>query len=294
MELRNIHFTGEDDAPSIEQAAPSQPVAETRLRLRKVKVSPHEEYALRDGEVRPISDALAALICCRKGRAEIGPKGITVDRKDIGGKRIYHHVDSVLCNDLSQRERKIFYVLNSLKPDVIHLLDDTGRYLESLPEKAQPGVLNNAEQAREYADQKRQVSRLARHLQELHGEDTKEAVAALQHNAEQMKGIVQILGTKTPSPTNEPAPSALGELVQRGTRRINDARALRQSAISIGRAVAAEARYTPPQDEPAAEDWSDNPRHTNPTATFAEDWSTSPTNNPRTPTPTPTESIESW
>jgi len=218
MELRNIHFQSEDDSPvssaPVTAPAPAAPVRETRLRIRTVKVSPHQEYALRTGEVRPISDALAALICCRKGRAEIGPKGISVERKDIGGKRIYHHVDSVLCNDLSQRERKIFYVLNALKPEVIHLLDATGRYIESLPEKFQPGVLNVEEQKKEYADQKRQVSRLARHLQDLHGKDTEEAIATLTRNADQMKGIVQILPTGTPpAKPVRPARSPLGETV---------------------------------------------------------------------------------
>lgn len=217
MELRNIHFTTEDEPArsagfSRPVPAPESP-EDVKLKLRKTKVSPHEEYALRPGQVRPISDSLAALICCRKGRAEIGPKGITVERKDIGGRRIYHHVDSILCNDLSQRERKIFYVLNSLKPDIIHLLDDTGRYLESLPEKFQPGVLNNEEQKREWDDQKRQMNRLARHLQELHGDDTKEAIAALAHNADQMKGIVQVLGNGAATPAQAPARSPLGEAI---------------------------------------------------------------------------------
>lgn len=236
MELRNIHFAAEDaDTGSADFSPPAPTPApapekpeNVKLRLRKTKVSPHEEYALRPGQARPISDALASLICCRKGRAEIGPKGITVERKDIGGKRIYHHVDSILCNDLSQRERKIYYVLNSLKPDIIHLLDDTGRYIESLPEKFQPGVLNNEEQKREYDDQKRQLNRVARHLQELHGEDTKEAFAALAHNAETMKGIVQVLGSGA-SPAQEPAPSPLGERIAE-VERDHSLRASRQKA----------------------------------------------------------------
>jgi hypothetical protein len=302
MELRNIHFTCEDepttgsaDFSPPETVAPAPPAASTKLRLRKVKVSPHQEYQLRPGEVAPISDSLAALICCRKGRAEIGPKGITVERKDIGGKRIYHHVDSRLCNDLSQRERKIFYVLNSLKPDVIHLLDETGRYIESLPEKTQPGVLNNEEQKREYDDQRRQVARVARHLQELHGEDTKEAIAALAHNATVMKGIVQVLGTDTPSPTNAPAPSALGERIQQGERKINAVRANRISSVAFGRAVSMNRRdIAPVEDAAPFEDWSTSPRDTgipvcaSPRVTAEDDWSDSSLT-----TPTPTE-IEKW
>lgn len=308
MELRNIHFTCEDEpttgsaefippevsSPSTLNSQPS--TSSQKLRLRKVKVSPHQEYQLRPGEVAPISDSLAALICCRKGRAEIGPKGITVERKDIGGKRIYHHVDSRLCNDLSQRERKIFYVLNSLKPDVIHLLDDTGRYIESLPEKFQPGVLNNEEQAREYADQKRQQARVARHLQELHGEDTKEAFAALAHNATVMKGIVQVLGTDTPSPTNAPAPSTLGESIQRGERKINEVRANRISSVAFGRAVSLNRRdVTSVQDTTPVEDWSASSRNPQSPISYpqssSEDWSDSPLT---TPIQSPTETTESW
>lgn len=303
MELRNIHFddgardsSGSSSSPSTINSQPSTS-SETKLRLRKVKVSPHQEYALRDGEVAPISDSLAALICSRKGRAEIGPKGISVERKDIGGKRIYHHPDSILCNDLSQRERKIYYVLNSLKPDVIHLLDDTGRYIESLPEKFQPGVLNNAEQKREYDDQRRQVSRVARHLQELHGEDTKQAIADLTHNAETMKGIVQILGTNTPSPTNAPAPSPLGDRVQAGERKINDFRVSRASAAAFGRAVSLNRRDPAPvEDTGPVEDWSSNDRSSSYQPSthnhqLPEDWSDSPT---PTPTPALTTATESW
>lgn len=277
MELRNIHF----QAPA-DEAAAQTPVnapallSETRLRLRKTKVSPHEEHALRPGETRPISDALASLICCRKGRAEIGPRGITVERKDIGGKRIYHHVDSILCNDLSQRERKIYYVLNSLKPDVIHLLDDTGRYIESLPEKAMPGVLDQAAQEKEYRDQKRQVNRVARHLQELHGEDTKDAIAALAHNAEVMKGIVQVLDRPSPAPANAPAPSPLGERVRNGERRINDMRSHQLSTAALGRALSMNRRDSipsgPAEYSEYAEDWSDSPTRTNQQQAPIESW----------------------
>jgi hypothetical protein len=294
MELRNIHFATDmeqdresPDSPSSSSSSPPT------LRLRKVKVSPHEEYQLRAGEVRPISDSLAALICCRKGRAEIGPKGITVERKDIGGKRIYHHVDSKLCNDLSARERKIYYVLNSLKPDIIHLLDDTGRYLESLPEKFQPGVLNREEQERELRDQKRQVSRVARHLQELHGDDTKEAIATLTRNAEVMKGIVQVFGqergSERESPDSHsfsstaPAPSRLGDQIRTGERSISETRALRRDILQLGRAVSLERGSPDPHSSSSPHSFSLTP---------SEDWSASPVRQ-TTHTPT-TEPIESW
>ncbi len=315
MELRNIHFTADEEtttppqaqsgtggspvsSPSTSSSSSPLPPPSSKLRLRRVKVSPHQEYALRPGAVAPISDALAALICSRKGRAEIGPKGITVERKDIGGRRIYHHPDSRLCNDLSQRERKIFYVLNALKPDIIHLLDDTGRYIESLPEKFQPGVLNNAEQKREYDDQRRQLGRVARHLQELHGETTKDAIAARTHNAEQMKGIVQVLGTNTPSPTNAPAPSPLGEAVLTGTRKINDLRHQRNSATAFGRTLTLNRREIPttPQDTLITEDWTPSTPSLRSTASpsSTEDWTPHPRSSSNLSAPNSTPQIESW
>jgi hypothetical protein len=226
MQLRNIHFADFDSEPAPSAPTPpdvTQPrPVETILKSRKVSVSPHEEYALRNGEARPISDSLAAIICSRKGRAKISLEGITVDRKDIGGKRLYHHPDSRLCNDQSSRERKIYYVLNSMKPEVIHLLTDQGVYIESLPEKFQPAVLNNEEQKKEYDDQRRQVARVARHLQELHRDDTKEAMAAIMSNNNEMRRIVNVLGTDTPSPSNAPAPSELGDRILAGDRSIRE------------------------------------------------------------------------
>ena len=105
---------------------------------------------------------------------------------------------------------------------MVHLLTDQGVYIESLPEKFQPGVLNNEEQKKEYDDQRRQVARVARHLQELHGDDTKEAMAAIMSNNHEMCRIVNVLGTETPSPTNAPAPSALGDSILAGDRSIRE------------------------------------------------------------------------
>lgn len=294
MELRNIHFA-QDEAPAIEAPAPAPaPPENVRLRLRSVTVSPLQEHALRPGEVRPISDSLAALICHRKGRAEISAKGIKVERKDIGGVRIFYHVDSRLCNDLSQRERKIFYVINSMSPNIIHLLDETGRYIESLPEKKMPGVLNNEEQAKEYADQRRHFSRVARHMQELHADDTREAIETARANNTIAQRIVQVMPSNSPSPANAPAPSPLGDRIAAGSRRINDGRKAAASAIAFGRAASLQSdRYTAPaEDATPAEDWSDNRRRPQPVAAAAEDWSASPPDTRRHQTPTETE--ESW
>lgn len=260
MELVNIHFAGSagfQPAPEPETSykAPA-PEKETRLKLRKVSVSPLEEYALRPGEVRPISDALASLILSRKGRAELTAKGITVTRNDIGGKRTYHHPDSPLCNDLSQKERKFFYVLNSLRPDIIHILDENGRYLESLPEKFEPGVLNNAEQAKEYADQKRQFNRVASRMQELHKDDTAQAIEDLRNNNNIAHRIVQTMPSGQ-APSTEPIPSALGERIIKGERTITGERNRRSSSTNLNRAT---------------EDWTAPARNDRSPDITSEDW----------------------
>lgn len=201
MQIRNITFQ-HPEAPPATQTVPVAPESE-RLRLRFVTVSPHEEYQLRVGEVRPISNELASAILSRKGRAEITLKGIVVDRKDMGGRNTYWHEDSRICNDLSARDLKIFYVVNPLRTDIVHLLTDSGVYIESLPIKFRPEVLNSEQQAAEVAKHHRQIGRVATRLQQLHGESTKEALQDLADNSREMQRVVQVLPAAEGATRNE-------------------------------------------------------------------------------------------
>jgi hypothetical protein len=262
MQIRNITFM----APPASPAPVAAESEDLRLKLRTVAVSPHEEYLLRPGEVRPIANELAAAILSKKGRAEITLKGIVVDRVELGGRNIYWHEDSIVCNDLSARDRKIYYVLNPLLPDIVHLLTDQGAYIESLPLKFKPEVLNTDQQAAEVAKQNRQIGRAASRLQELHGNSTKERIAELQANSREMQRVVQTLPAPcTPgAPPMQPARSAVGEQVAAGARRINDMRANQASALALGRAITLNRRHAAPTpDTTPAEDWSDSPRHNN-------------------------------
>lgn len=278
MEFRNIHFSpGADDAPAPASEAVAPEAAAVaigdRLRIRHTTVSPHEEYQLRDGETRPISDALAAMILSCKGRVEISLKGVKIDRKEIGGVRIYGHPDSVVCNDLSQRERKMFYVLNRQRPDIVHILDETGRYLESIPEKDTPGVLDNDAQAKEFAANRRVHKRVAAHLQNLHGKETEQALQDLAANNAEMQRVVQTLPAPDAKEDVQPAPSSVGDRIQRGETRINDFRKNRASTVSFGRAVASEPRFTS-TDRAAdvSEDWSDRSQINTSQPTHIEQW----------------------
>ncbi len=220
------------------------------MRGKRVAVSPVEEFQLRGGQTQPIADSLAAMILSCTGRCEVGLKGVKIDRDELGGVRWYGHPDSILCNDLSQRERRLFYAINRQDPTIAHILDEDGRHLETLPEKGTPGVLDTKAMAKEYADNQRVKKRAAAHLQNLHG---KETAAALQHareNAAAMQRVTQILPAAA-TPGVEPAPSAVGDRIQQGAARINKFRQTEKAAIGLGRAITA-SRGSRWDDQPAS------------------------------------------
>lgn len=254
--IRNITFM------ETEGEAPPTATEEVTLKTRQVTVSPCEEYQLRPGDAQPISNELAAAILSFKGRAQIGNKGVLVDRKDIGGRFVYFHEDSVVLNDFASREKKFFYVINRLTPDILHLLDETGAYIESLPLRERPAVLDNEAQAREIARNKTVIGRAASRLQALHADDTRERIETLAANSREMQRVVQTLPAPSVQPV-QPARSTHGEAAAAGTTRINDVRANKASAVALGRAITANRRETfdPSDAAEPAEDWSSNTRN---------------------------------
>lgn len=226
--IRNITFS--DCGAGVSPAA-DPPEAATTLRLRPVTVSPHEEYLLRSGEVHPISNELAAAILSMKGRAIIGNKGVVVDRKDIGGRYVYFHEHSVTLNDFASRERRLFYVINRQTPEVLHLLDETGCYIESLPLRDRPAVLDNEAQQEQLRQNKAIVNRAASRLQSLHAEDTREALDTLAANSREMQRVVQTLpaACSEPAPPVQPSRNGSAETIAEVTRE-TAARFTRQKA----------------------------------------------------------------
>ncbi|MEI6656114.1 MAG: hypothetical protein WCP45_15220, partial [Verrucomicrobiota bacterium] len=255
MQIRNITFgeaNGQESLVTMEQETTSE-----RLRLRSVAVSPHEEYLLREGSVRPISNELHAAILSRKGRVTITAKGVVVDRVDMGGANVYWHEDSILCNDLSARERKIFYVINPLQQDVVHLLKDDGTYIESLPRRIKPEVLNVEQQAAEMRKQQAFSSRAASRLQEIHGADTASRLADLQANSVEMQRVVQTLPAPAAAPRQAPSPATgAGRQASDRVRELAAFRAMRESALDLGRAVSISHHDRTQVAAANAEDWS--------------------------------------
>lgn len=270
--IRNITFAPEPPADPVSvYDIPEE--KETTLRLRPVTVSPAEEYELRPGTVRPISNELAAAILSRKGRAEFTLKGIVIDRADMGGRNTYYHPDSILCNDLATRERKLYYVVNPHQKDIAHILDENGCYLETLPIKERPAVLDSEAQARVAAGHRRQIDRAAARLQQLHGKDTAAKLEELAANSREMQRVVQTLPAANAQPA-QPARSKHGEAAAAGAQRIADDRSSAASALAIGRAIAAGRHTSPaPSEDTLSEDWTEAPA-TNPRQqpTIIESW----------------------
>lgn len=218
--IRNITFEPENGSAEFNPLETTAP-EEVTLRLRKVTVSPHEEYALRPGTVHPIADEFAAAILAKiKGRATIGNKGVIVDRKELGGKHVYFHENSKVLNDFVSRERRLWYVINSMVPEVIHLLDDNGCHIESLPLRERPAVLDNEAQVEQLRKHRVVINRAAARLQKIHAPDTAEKLETLAHNSREMQRVVQVL----PAPCSETAPpvqphrSTQGEILAEVTR----------------------------------------------------------------------------
>ena len=205
MTLRNIHFAAPAHTAAA-QPATAPPAEEIRLRLRKVKLSPAEEYSHRAGSPRPISMALAACILSKSGKAEVKPKGVLVDRKDIG-RHYFWHPDSRLCNDLSYRSRKIIYVYTDLQPDIIHCLDESGTYLETLPRVVSVDAFDVEATAEAHEKKARQINRVAAHMQRIHQPDSDAALAAASHNAMEMQRVVQVMPAPAATPDIDAAPS---------------------------------------------------------------------------------------
>lgn len=219
--IRNITFANTGSAefiPLETTAATPEPATEITLRTRRVTVSPHEEYQLRAGDVRPISSELAAAILSFKGRAVIANKGVIVDRKDIGGRFTYFHESSITLNDFSAREKKLWYVINRLVPEVLHLLDEQGTYIESLPLRERPAVLDNEAQAKQASENKAIINRAAKRLQDLHADDTREALETMEQNSREMLRVVQTLPAPNTQETTPARASADAETIAAVTR----------------------------------------------------------------------------
>lgn len=187
----------EPPEPAAETPAPeTEPApAVDRVRTRFVTLSPAEEYARRAGETEPIPDALAAMILSKKTRVQVTGKGVKITHKDWPRPttRKFWHADSALCNDLAQATpRQVWAIWNPQDLSCIHLLDDAGRYLETLPAEELGDFMDAEKTNRLLADQRRQINRMTAHLEALHAPDIDAEIERTAHNHAEMLRAVTV------------------------------------------------------------------------------------------------------
>jgi hypothetical protein len=204
--------------PFVAAEAAQEPRELPAMRLRTVKNSPAEEYSARPGAVESIPDALAAMILSRKARVEVGTKGVTIT--EGGTKRKYWHPDSPLCNRIGDGEkRRVVAVWNSQDTSRVHLLDEQGRYLETLPEKGRVAWFDREAGATELAGHRRVVSRVYDHLQRLHEGESISAIERKRIAAEEAEMVQRAtMNFSAPEPTAEDAAAAMAARRAGGSR----------------------------------------------------------------------------
>lgn len=204
IEARSIHAI--PPKPVDDEAPQSFDEIEQLPKLRSRTNDPAREYAQRGGEVRRLPDSIAALILSKKGWAKIERHQIkvTLDGEDL----FFASRDSLVIAAKNGTGERVLWVMNRRAPDVLHLLTDDGRYIESVPRKGEATWFDHgaASQAA-HADATAQIQRDARRLQELHRPDTEAAAAAAQHNAAQTRRLIQTFPVpghdRSPSPEDE-------------------------------------------------------------------------------------------
>ncbi len=266
MDFTNPHF-----APCGTHAEPAQTPCTTSAdtppatlpRLRKVTNSPAREFASRPGNVEPLPDSVTALILSFKGRAKVQRNGIKIHRKEISEEPIFFwHEDSLTC--LGKQGETVLYVLNPQTPDCIHIMDTAGRYIETVPRKGRPAILDHDAAAKEIAAHRRYMTNQQTRLQQLHGEDTAQILQRHRDNSEEMTRATNIHPAQdtTPEPASAPTADLIRRHGQQHQTHINRRAEQDASASRLGHTALTETpattRRTPATPDPApdAEDWS--------------------------------------
>jgi hypothetical protein len=184
--MRNIHFTPAatcDDSPKATQEQHSLP------RLREKTNDPATEYAQRPGAVRAISDAVAACILCKSGKAIVERQQIKIQLDNE--TYFFTSPDSVTIAEKNGTGERVLWVINRQNPDALHILTADGAYVETLPRKGEAAWFSNdTESKRAFADATRLRNRDIARMQELHKPDTRAAIGAAIHNAAEIARVV--------------------------------------------------------------------------------------------------------
>ncbi len=220
---RNIHaIPPRPDDEDFGQEARGQNAPLGLPRLRAITNDPQREYAQRDGQVEPLPDHVAALILCRKGWAKVERQQIkvTLDGKDL----LFASRESITIAEHNGTGRRVLWVLNRRAPDVLHILTDDARYVETIPRKGEAQWFDHSEASQAArGDAQAMLQRDVARLRSLHRPDEAAEAERTAHNAAQVRRLVQTF------------PADVGRVSRRATDHCVEA-SLRRDACDFPRA----------------------------------------------------------
>lgn len=252
---------------------------EVMPRLRRVTNDPAREYAQRPGAVAPLPNSVAALILTRKGWAKIERHQIkiTLDGEDL----VFASRDSIVIAAKNGTGERVLWAVNRRAPELLHLLTNDGRYIESVPRKGVATWFSQDDASREaYADAQAMIQRDAARLRELHTPDTAAAADSARHNAAEIHRLVQTFPTGEQGAGREIAPASFPKADEisramdagqaqheRHTERVGTDATRTASALRLGAAIRDEVFATPPPRETTPLVIEDDLTPTHPTPT---------------------------
>jgi hypothetical protein len=219
--MRNIHFTPSVDPEPVE--APCLP------RLREKTNDPLTEYSQRPGQVERLPDSVAAIILCKSGASVVRRHEISVTLNKT--EYIFKSADSLVLRAKNGTEEKVVWLVNRMRPDVLHLLTNDGRYIESIPLKGEARWFSSdPESQRVLTDAKRSIGHDLAGMKELHGIDTAKAVEDARYNASQIHTLTRTFPVSPQGADQNPQPRAAApraDNLMAGIARVDQARETR-------------------------------------------------------------------
>jgi hypothetical protein len=180
-------------------AASSYPVTTGRSlsagRIRSVGRSPVQEFEARSGHVREIPVALKITLSGGRTKTTIGRNGISFVPKllNVEGKVkkfTWWNASSPACQPC-YIGKTVTAVYDRMNCEVIHVLDDSGKYLDSLPLKNKVPWFDADATQKAMAETKVLTGRVYGQLQNLHVPDSEAALLAAGLNKGRIESIVQ-------------------------------------------------------------------------------------------------------
>lgn len=192
--------------PSFEtlEAVPVNPAATVRGRVagrvRPVTRSPVQEFQARPGRVREIPVALKIALSGGRTKTVISRNGISFVPQLLNAegrvkKLTWWSASSPICQD-SNIGKTVTAVYDRMNCELIHLLDESGKYIGSLPLKDKTPWFDAEATQKAISETRRMAARVYDQLQDLHVDDSEAALDAAQRNKGRLENIVQTFPTQ--------------------------------------------------------------------------------------------------